>query len=528
MKHSTLRLTLLDDNEDEPVDDGAGTTPADDTDLDGVDAELDSPDTESDTEDNPVDGEEEGDGEVDDSPIKLAKTTGLQVDRLARLNANKEQRDLRKAVSEKSLEIESAKEDILLLSNAMESARLVRRGERFDRGNELAIVSNLALKYGLRSTKVSLEGHCLTVSPQIALEGFKDVFKAILDKIFAAIKALAKMLQKIFQYFFSNNAKVSKAIDLLTDKSLKFDEANESKLFDKLTAKGISSSKYMSADLGIKQALSIKGKFFNEAMIDIHEPRGNKTGEKKLMAVDSYERTLILVQSVTFFINESAHAFVMELEKLLANPTEQRTSSPAVQKLDPSEAMSPEAYRVSQVGGYRCPDDKLLFATEGFIGNLYILDEYAAVRNGDDVNSCLEFVGKWSRVYRYDESELMDEKMPRLNSADVRAVSEKAKAVGRVLDSCHNWCNDFEAQTSKIKQLATALGSKSEQLTAIEDYDDVLMHKRIVALTMAASSWVNNGTRSLDACLRYGLRIQTAWAKYLKLRLETDLQHMKA
>lgn len=498
----------------------------------GLDTETQAaPEDTADTATEAEDGGDSPDEDEDppkDEPTKLADLKGMAVDKLAKLNQRAQDRADRKAVKDNLESIGQAKEDLLVLNGAMEGIRQIQKGTGFDRGVELDRIRTLARKYGLQGTNTALEGLRIGTTSEVALEGFKDVFKAIVDRILKAIKAVYVFVKQLFKHYFNDAQLARNANEKVFARLVDLNKDHGKFILQCLNDGTADAQAYVQGNLAAKRWLSHKGRFFDKCLVEQRRLDGAAGGMTEVGPQSMVARTTELLALFKFFGEAESMAFFKEIDLLATTPGNWTVSEGTVKGVDPSKLVADDSYRVSSIDGYLCPAHKRLYVREGYLGDVFLMNEFGDTRNPQDTLSCLEFLGTWTLGLRSDPSEVMDDKMPRLPMDALTSVNAEFLKLSDQLLSTRVTCEEFEWQADKIKKTVEILKKSVEDIDSTSSYADIVRHRSCTAVLYAANSWIKNGMTALDSGLRYGQALHFAWVRYLSMVLQRDLTLCKA
>lgn len=463
-----------------------------------------------------------------DKNVVVVDTDELTIDKVVEARNDMELEKAREAISSTSQELDVAASDYDEARVAMESFVRIQRGLQLDDGSVSRTLARLQGRYGCTKA-YAVESH--ESAHAVAMEGFKDVMKRVIDYVLKLIRQVYDYVRKAIKSYFHNTQTLREQVQILHEKYAALITAHGKDIESHLTRNGVDTSRYLSDVANARQGLMVDGDFVDSTTIHEYDIRSHKLGSKKASIVDIFEYSAKVVEISGLFTNPMSAKFIQYVYAV-ANDLEEGTAGVhGGCPLTPAEMLPEGSHLVSTYPGLEHRDDRYIFILDGFLGDVSVAFEVPI--DGQDPNRVAEMlnqVGGWRITYHAQSRSQNQSHLPRLND---RALSDGRKGVNILLDRCDDLVNNAKEFDTAAAALEKAITHIRENLVA-EDFDAASVDNKFLdeqevasGLIKASRAWLDNGMTAFQHAGGYGEKIASCWLKYMLQLYKADAELAK-
>lgn len=527
-------ISLEDDTQDtlgddEVVTDSTDSAPTDEpadpnttTDADpGAGADADTTDDTS-SEDTEEDETEEKKNAV----IELADTSDLAVDELADMQKKQDDEDAKKKYEEDVKEAKFFTDELKVINGAFESYKLVCRGVKSNSGQEIATLKQIRRRVGLSNWAVSLEEHdAVLVHKDIALEGFKETAKHILNKIIQAIVRIFEYIKRFIRTYFSDNRALRDKLNKVHKAYEELLEVKGPELRRHLDAKGFDLSVYVPDRLNARAALTVDGDFLTEAVFKLYTESGNIHAKRKMELEELFGRSMEVVSLYELFTSDMSKEFAQFCQDAIAHIGDAAAGTLGVSKFEVTGSLLDGVHKVNMVNNYVRPSDKYLYVSDSYLADAYVMTEVAMDNQIQYLKDDLNYIGQWRMSIGYYPKEFANGAMPRLELDEIKHIYKLMLEVNDKLDHMRNDAEKYEALVTKFKHVVDKSNDAIRFISDDMDNNELLVKETVISLIKAVQAWLTSSTNTFDSCANYGKVLQFGWIKYMALLTIEDTRN---
>lgn len=496
---------------DPPVDPALDASADPSTDLTGDGSTTDPP---GETEEEEVDP---------DTPVELADTGDLEVDRLKKLTDAKDLKELKK--NDAAEVVDNALGDVEIISTAIESLReaIQHGGQSATVKLAVGVLQRVRRDQGFDELpRVSLETYQTNVS--MALEGLVSTLKAMFRAIISAIMRAIDWIKERFKEFFSKNALMADTTKRVTEMIVKQRQDNASLLNTALSKKLVNEDEYVQAP-GLKSWLTYQGKQPGAGMkVQLYREDGSAARMVEPGYADAFGELLTIAKMHEFFGSDQAKKFCAVAPEIAQAIYDGQEYPSGAISFDPRKSIPEGARAMMHYEGYQCPSDAVLYVREGYLGSTSVAIQVAYESEPTTAQEHLDQMGRWKIDFRKEQVELTNGSLRYLYQDEIQAASKISIELSEEMKRAQRTIDLFKLDSDKLKRMLATMDGKFS--SAMEGHTEQV--RQFISLSQAVNAYIRNASMVLEGALPYCDNIQQAWVRYLYLTYAEDARTIRA
>ncbi len=182
---------------------------------------------------------------------------------------------------------------------------------------------------------------------------------------------------------------------------------------------------------------------------------------------------------------------------------------------------------VSHIEGIDCPDDSVMLANTGYLGNVIYVTQFNDSPSLNPINDGLANWTKWKVKLTKSSEDMRDGWMNYITTDDVRDSFKSMADLSDELIGCEKTVDQVEHVLSSLEALLANFKSTFKEDATLTPDENLERSKLFTAMASAAGSIVMNTNTYLTQVTKYAFDTQSSWLYYLNALMRHEQQLMK-